>query len=338
MRKKIRFLIIITLCLVVILGIASFAFAWHVLDTIVRPQTDYTRDYDVSYTKVFHRYPQLQYWQEDLIEKGLWRDTMITADDGVKLHGVFIQHDSAAMTAMVIHGYRDNAVIMMRYAYLCYLLKLNVFMPEMRYHGKSGDDHTLLGWNDRYDMLRWIKIVHERWPDQEIFMYGLSMGAACTLSTAGEGTPDYVRGFISDCAPTNVWDGFQTIAYNEFGLPKFPFYYMASWLCDLRYGFSFKDASAYSMVSHIEKPVLFVHGDQDKIVPVQMGFELYNHKENGKRELWVATGCDHARAIHNHYDLYLDHIGEFVNTLLGRAYNTERPDAVAFKKANGAAE
>lgn len=333
MRKKIRFLIIITLSLLVILTGGCVIVSLNILDNIIKPETDYTRNYDVSYTKVFHRYPQLKLWQDSLIAKGAWRDTMITADDGVELHGIFIQHENPVMTAIVVHGYKDNAIIMMRYAYLCYLLRLNVFLPEMRYHGLSGDDHSSLGWNDRYDMLQWIRIVHERWPQQEIFMYGLSLGAACTLSTAGEGTPEYVKGYISDCAPTNAWEGFQHIIYDTYDLPRFPFYFMASWLCKLRYGFSFWDVSPYNMVAHIEKPILFVHGDQDKIIPVEMGFELYNQKGVGKRELWIATGCDHARAIHNHYDLYLDHIGEFVNTLLGRAVTTERPDAVAFKKS-----
>ncbi len=335
MRKKVRLLLIATCSVVLVLAGTCLFIASDVLEHITRPHTEYTQDYDVAYTKVFHRYPQLKTWQDSLIAKGAWRDTMITAEDGVQLHGVFISHDNPSMTAFVVHGYKDNAVIMMRYAYLCYLLNLNVFMPEMRYHGLSGGDHCTLGWLDRYDMLRWIKIVHERWPQQDIFMYGLSLGAACTLSTAGEGTPEYVRGYISDCAPTNIWDEFQIIVYREYGLPLFPVYHLASWLCKLKYGFSFHEASAYKMVSHIEKPVLFVHGDQDQTVPIEMGYELYNRKEVGKRELWVATGCDHARAIHNHYDLYLDHIGEFVNTIMGRAVSVERPDAVAFKKAAG---
>ena len=47
-------------------------------------------------------------------------------------------------------------------------------------------------------------------------------GAATTMMTAGEDTPENVKVFIEDCGYTSVWDVFSSELQLRFGLPEFP--------------------------------------------------------------------------------------------------------------------
>lgn len=65
-----------------------------------------------------------------------------------------------------------------------------------------------MGWLDREDILRWIDFILADDPQAKIVIHGISMGAATTMMTAGESTPDNVKAFVEDCGYTSVWDIF----------------------------------------------------------------------------------------------------------------------------------
>ena len=67
----------------------------------------------------------------------------------------------------------------------------------------------------------------------------------------------------------------------------------ASWLCDLNYGWNFREASALAQVAKCELPMLFIHGDADDYVPTWMVYPLYEAKP-GEKELWLVPGAGHA--------------------------------------------
>lgn len=86
------------------------------------------------------------------------------------------------------------------------------------------------------------------------------MGAATTMMTAGEDTPDQVVAFIEDCGYTSVWDIFSSELKLRFGMPKFPLMYTANLFASTKAGYSFKEASALDQVKNCKKPMLFIHG------------------------------------------------------------------------------
>ena len=115
------------------------------------------------------------------------------------------------------------------------------------------------------------------------------MGAATTMMVAGESQRPYVKCFVEDCGYTSVWDEFSNELKTSFGLPAFPLMHTASWLCDLKYGWNFREASALAQVAKCELPMLFIHGDADDYVPTWMVYPLYEAKP-GEKELWLVPG------------------------------------------------
>lgn len=124
--------------------------------------------------------------------------------------------------------------------------------------------------------------------------------------------------FVEDCGYTGVWDEFSKELKSSFGLPAFPLLYTASWLCDLKYGWNFREASSLAQVAKCRLPMLFIHGDADDYVPTWMVRPLFEAKP-GDKELWLVPGAGHAAFYRDNREEYTRRVGEFVGKYIGPA-------------------
>lgn len=302
--------------IVVMLLIALVAIADHALEMAIHPDNNKTRDIALCYSKVYNAYPELEQWHDSLVANGLWRDTMLVAGDGSMRHGLILQHDSVPTGAsIVVHGYTDNAPIMLRYVYLHYeVLGRNVVVPEHYAHGESDGDDIRFGWLDRLDIRDlWLPLTHQLWHDQNIVVHGLSMGGAITMFLSGEAIPDSLRlsAFIEDCGYTSTWDQLSYQA-EEMGFPAFPVLDVANIICRHRYGWDMKESNALAQLAKCTRPMLFIHGDADDYVPTEMVYRNYDAKISGYKELMVVPGAKHARSIHEAWDDYVRRVESFL--------------------------
>ena len=169
-----------------------------------------------------------------------------------------------------------------------------------------------MGWLDRQDVLGWIDWIVARDPEARIVIHGISMGAATTMMTAGEPTPDNVRAFVEDCGYTSVWEVFGSELGLRFGLPEFPLLYTASAIADVKAGYSFPEASALDQVSRCEKPMLFIHGTADDFIPYAMLDTLYNAKPGTNKAELTAQGAGHGEAMYALGDTYWNTVLDFL--------------------------
>lgn len=291
----------------------------YLVDYAICPTDNYGKNYEVAYAMVYGKYPEMKAWHDSLVAHGNWRDTTLVNGEGMVLHGILIEHDTVPSGAMMmIHGYCDDAPVMMRYAYCDYeMLGCNVLLPERRNCGLSEGDHITFGWDDHIDMHLWVEMMHHIWPDQPIAVHGLSMGAATTMMMSGDEWADSlnVAGFIEDCGYSSTWDQLSYNLSTEFGLPAFPILHVASLVNYLRHGWWFSNGDAVGQVAKSTKPMLFIHGDADDFVPTSMVYEVYEAKQTGYKELWLTPGCRHAKSIHDHWEEYCQRLGCFLNTI-----------------------
>lgn len=173
-----------------------------------------------------------------------------------------------------------------------------------------------MGWLDRKDILDWTDWIIDRDPEAEIVIYGVSMGAATTMMTAGEDTPDQVKCFVEDCGYASVWDIFSNELKLRFDLPEFPILYTASALSSVEAGYSFQEASALEQVKKCEKPMLFIHGTADDFIPYEMMDTLCEAKPGINKETLTAEGAGHGEAMYALGDQYWDKVFAFINNML----------------------
>ena len=145
---------------------------------------------------------------------------------------------------------------------------------------------------------------------------GLSMGASTMLYLADRVLPENVKCIIADCGFTDCKELFKGAITKEAGLPPFPFVNAADAFARLFLGWSFSDCSPIRAVSHSVTPTLFIHGEDDKVVPFWMMEALYEKCSAPKMKLALPdTGHDEACA--NFPDKYW----EAVDLLVSRYVN-----------------
>ncbi len=277
-------------------------------------------DVAVSEKRMLEEYPQLVPWTDSLRACGALRDTFVTAPDGARLHALYVRAPRPTRrTAVIVHGYTDNAVRMLHIGYLYHAgLGYNILLPDLRHAGLSDGEAIQMGWLDRKDVEQWLGEVPALFGDSvRAVVHGISMGAATTMMVSGDSVPDFVRCYVADCGYTDVWEQFSKELKGQFGLPAFPLLYTAGWVCQARYGWNFKEASALRQVAGCRLPMFFIHGDKDDYVPTWMVYELYDAKPEPK-ELWVTEGVDHAHSYKMYPEEYTRRVGRFAETWLDR--------------------
>ena len=310
MKKTFISISITLLVLAVLLGAAS-SFMLRIALSPVHT----SKDLPSSWEYMFENYPELEAWTDSLQQANALKDTFTYAPDGTRLHAYYVAAPSpTSKTAVIVHGYTDNAIRMMMIGYLYnHNLGFNILLPDLRYSGLSEGNAFQMGWLDRKDVMQWMNIANGIYGDStQMVVHGISMGGATTMMVSGEQQPDYVKCFVDDCGYTSVWDQFRKELKEDFRLPAFPILYTSSWLCDLTKGWSFNEASSLEQVKKCQLPMLFIHGDKDDYVPTWMVYELYKAKPEPK-ELWTVSNADHAISYKLNKQEYTEKVKQFTD-------------------------
>lgn len=243
----------------------------------------------------------------------------MNSDDGIKLSGYFLPADSKTnRLAVIAHGYGGSAESMADYERYYHLQGFNVFAADDRGHGESEGRFIGMGWTDRKDYIKWIKLLIKKLgPDTQIVLHGESMGGATVMMMSGENLPANVKCIIEDCGYTSIKDEFDYQIKQMFKIPSFPLVDFASIESKIRLGFSFSDASALKEVQKSKTPMFFIHGADDDFVPTKMVYQVYDAAKCAK-QLWVVPKAKHAKSFIIARDEYEKRIRNFYNKYLSK--------------------
>lgn len=253
-------------------------------------------------------------------EQTAMEETRLTAFDGIELYGqIGRQPKETHKWVVCVHGYACTGRSMYKFAKRFYEQGFSFVLPDCRGHGKSGGEYMGMGWHDRLDILKWIDKILELDPDAEILLFGVSMGAATIMMTAGETLPQNVKCVVEDCGYTSAEETFASVFQREF--PKLAthdnilykmVFRVANFICRLRAKYDMTQASALKQVQKAKVPMLFIHGTADNFVPYTMVYELYE-AANCEKEIMVVEGAGHIKANEVGKESYWDKLFRFVN-------------------------
>lgn len=238
----------------------------------------------------------------------------LTSNDGLNLVGYYLPADEESdKTVIIAHGYSSNAKQMYSYAkYYHEELGYNILMPDARGHGQSEGDYIGFGWPERKDYVQWIDYLIDRnGSNSQIVLHGISMGSATVMMTSGEDLPEQVKAVVADCGYTSAKDVLTYQLKRMYNLPSFPIIQSTSLLTKIRAGYSFEEASALEQVKKTDLPILFIHGENDTFVPVEMVYELYE-AANGEKELYLVPNAEHGNAYDANPTLYEEKVSDFL--------------------------
>lgn len=309
--KKVVYIVIL---LMLVLTGCTIGGSYYMLNYSLRPNTKLLAKNADSYPFMYKNYPFLRPWVDSLRQADALKDTFILNPQGVQLHAYYIAAPQPTKkTAVIVHGYTDNAIRMFMIGYLYnHDLKFNILLPDLQHHGDSEGPAIQMGWKDRLDVMQWMHLANRLYGDStRMVVHGISMGGATTMMVSGEPQPYFVKCFVEDCGYTSVWDEFSHELKATFHLPSFPLMNTTSWLCQRKYGWNFKEASSLDQVAKCRLPMFFIHGADDTYVPTWMVYPLYEAKPAPK-QLWIVPGATHAVSYKENKEEYTQKVREFV--------------------------
>ena len=278
-------------------------------------------------------------WYDDLKAQGILRDTVIQGYRDFKIHACYVPAANPATangTAIVVHGYGDNHFVFL------YLVRMyrddfnyNVLFPDLQYHGYSEGDHVQMGWFDRLDVERWIKVAHGIFNDDFMVLHGVSMGGATVMMASGDSLPDYVRAVVEDCGYASVVVQFNNNRKQSFGFIPPDVLQSASVVTRTKHGWGFWEASSLKQLEKSTVPMLFIHGDADDFVPFNNMWMNYNAKEKGYKEYYICPGAVHANSFARDPETYKARVKAFLGKVKGMiadgSYPGKNPGTVKIK-------
>ena len=253
-----------------------------------------------------HNIPYFQPFREKPFD-----EISIVSDDGLILRADTLRGSGTGKTVIFFHGYKSEPACDFAAMYDFYKsLGCDLIYVHMRAHGKSDGTYIGFGALDRYDVVQWTNKAAELFPDNDIYLHGMSMGAASILQSADLDLNKNVRGIIADCGYSDLSTVFRNLVGKLYHLPTM-FVDVFEYVNLLKAGYGFKEASSVRSVSVARVPLLYICGDCDRYVPKDMALSIFNACKSEKKLLLV-PGAGHAASYMCAKDEYEALVREFI--------------------------
>ena len=174
---------------------------------------------------------------------------------------------------------------------------------DFRGHGRSGGARLGLGWDERRDVRAAVDLLLGRgFEPGNIGIDGGSYGAATALLAAAA-IPE-IGAVVADSAFADMRDIMERQINERTGVPiqiarlLRPGITVLAWLL---YSLDFDAIPPERAVPDIApRPILFIHGDEDRKIPVEHAYRLKAASQNPADELWILRGLGHTEGIRRH--------------------------------------
>lgn len=221
-----------------------------------------------------------------------FEDVHLTAEDGTRIHGLFLPSPAAKVTVLISHGNAGNISHRMERALLFReWLEANVLLYDYRGFGLSEGQPDEPGtYQDGRAAYR--HLVDSRGiPPEQIVLFGESLGCAVTVELA---TSHRSAAVVLEAPFTSVPDMSRLV---------FPMLPVAAFI-KTRY-------DNVSKIGRLRMPLLVMHGDRDEVVPFWMGERLFAAAAEPKR-FFKIVGAGHNDTYIAGGDAYRNALVQFV--------------------------
>lgn len=221
----------------------------------------------------------------------------ISARDGIRLSGHWRDCESPKRVILAMHGWRsswsnDFGLI----SDFWHRQGCSVLYAEQRGQGASGGDYMSFGLVERYDCLDWVHWINRKTGGSlPVYLAGVSMGASTVLLASALDLPENVCGILADCGYTSIHAIWKHVIKNNLHLSYWLHGPLAEKLCEKKIQTGAADYSTTEALKSNRTPVLFIHGTDDRFVPVEMTYKNYQACIAPKR-LFVVPGAGHGKS------------------------------------------
>ncbi len=247
-----------------------------------------------------------------------WEAVNFSSADGLRLTGWFIPPDPSAQgaTLILVHGLGSNRSSLLGQAALLHEHGYGALLIDLRNHGESEGAVTTLGYTELEDIQGAIDYLTTR-PDVDsnrIGLLGISMGASTVIRAAAH-IPT-VKAVIAQAAFTSLEDNLVHGIRALLNLPPFPFAPLVVWFGERAAQVDIAQVRPIDEIDDISpRPILIVHGELDKIIPVDNARQLYQ-AANDPKYIYIVPSAGHGGFLqmdgHNFEQVLVDFLDQYL--------------------------
>ncbi|MDT0539660.1 alpha/beta hydrolase [Croceitalea sp. P059] len=215
-----------------------------------------------------------------------FKEFFITADDGARLNGIHFKRETSKGVIVYFHG---NAGDLSRWGQIATFFakkEYDVIIMDYRTYGKSNG--TLSEQNLFNDAQLFYNYAFKNYSQEDIIIYGRSLGAAIATQLASKTTPSKLV--------------LETPFYNLYDVAKYRFPFLPLKLL-LKYKF---ESNQY--IKSVHCPVYIFHGTEDGVVPFNSGKNLYQSANDPKEFIAIEGGGHNDLVDYSEYQEAIDYI------------------------------
>ena len=245
---------------------------------------------------VYHPYP----WEERdwaTVSALPLEEVWFPSVDGKNLFGWYVEQPAAGPMLLWCHGNAGNMIHRLENLQALYRLGLSVFLFDYRGYGRSqgrpSEEGLYLDALGAYDYLLRVRRIK---PERAV-IFGRSLGAAVAGALAAQRPAAGL--LLESCFPS-----IEAVARHHYmGLP-------VHWLL----GAAFR---LQERLPYLSLPKLFIHGERDDIIPIELGQRTFAAAKPPK-EFYVVHGADHNNVPSVGGKAYFTKLSAFISAVVGR--------------------
>lgn len=224
---------------------------------------------------------------------------------GEKLKGYYYPCGAGGRKIVfLIHGYRSEHLETGGLFYDYYKSRdIDFFCCDHTASGQSEGHFIGFDVLETQDCLLWIEFLREKFGnDVQIILHGFSMGGATVLQMSSH-CPSNVRFIIADSA----YQSARTSMVRKVG----PLYQPLRLINRMAAGYDWNDSDVTASLRSAHVPILFVQGQDDKLVPFTNGPTLYELYQ-GEKDCFFPLKTRHIESIYTHPEGYAEKEDSFI--------------------------
>jgi len=235
----------------------------------------------------------------------------ITSFDNLKLFGRLYRNNNSKITVICCHGFHGKSTDWI--TVFDFLSKrYNLLLIDQRTHGQSQGEVIGFGYPESRDVVGWATKISEILPDNDIVLYGVSMGGATVMTTLDLAMPKSVKCVIEDCGYIDGKEQMRHMMKDVYKLPSFPVANFINYWFKKFNGFDLDYNCAKLALPNAKRPCLFIHGKDDAYVPFEFAELAFELCSSPKEHYWV-DGAGHGGAYLENPKEYEKRFSTFIN-------------------------
>ena len=234
--------------------------------------------------------------------------------DGLQLNAYKVENNETDRYVILVHGSTTNKAYMYPQALAFDKLGYNILLVDQRGAGESQGDYQTYGFKEAQDLQIWINYLVSKNPAAKICLYGVSAGAATVMLATGYKLPENVKCLVEDSGFSSLEEMLAHKIKKDYKiLVTYPVTLLIENKMKERFGIRFSDVSPKLCLENNEIPILFIHSEEDELVPFEMAKILYNHNK-GVKKYYPIKDSRHGLAYQD--PSYFENVDRFISTYM----------------------